>query len=84
MFKIVRPPEMMDIEFHRTSFWSLLGDMLLRRLNYSYRRGELSTSQKQAVIVLIKKRDRDRRQINNWRPISMINVDVKMGTKAIA
>lgn len=42
-------------------------------------------TKKQAVIVLIEKKDRDRHQINNWRPIPLNNVDVKIiGTKAIA
>ena len=73
----------LTIEFYR-SFWSVLGEMLVKSLNYSYKHGELSSSQKEAVIVLIEKKDRDRRQIKNWRPISLINVDVKIGTKAIA
>ena len=29
-------------------------------------------------------KDKDRRNISNWRPISLINVDVKIGSKAIA
>lgn len=41
-------------------------------------------TKKQAVIVLIEKKDRDRHQINNWRPIPLNNVDVKIGTKAVA
>ena len=53
-------------------------------LNYSYDHGELSQSQKEAVITLIQKKDKDRRLIKNWRPISLVNVDVKIGTKAIA
>ena len=73
----------LTIEFYR-SFWPVLGEMLVKSLNYSYKHGELSSSQKEAVIVLIDKKDRDRRQIKNWRPISLINVDVKIGTKAIA
>ena len=73
----------LTIEFYR-SFWPVLGEMLVKSLNYSYKHGELSSSQKEAVIVLIEKKDRDRRQIKNWRPISLINVDVKIGTKAIA
>ena len=72
----------LTIEFYR-SFWPVLGEMLVKSLNYSYKHGELSSSQKEAVIVLIEKKDRDRRQIKNWRPISLINVDVKIGTKAI-
>ena len=73
----------LTIEFYR-SFWPVLGEMLVKSLNYSYKHGELSSSQREAVIVLIEKKDRDRRQIKNWRPISLINVDVKIGTKAIA
>ena len=53
-------------------------------LNFSYRHGELSTTQKEAVITLIEKKNRDRRLIKNWRPISLVNVDVKIGSKAIS
>ena len=53
-------------------------------LNYAYFYGKLSNSQKQAVITLIEKKDKDRRWIKNWRPISLVNVDVKIGSKAIA
>lgn len=42
-------------------------------------------TKKKVVIVLIEKKDRDRHQINNWRPIPLNNVDVKIiGTEAIA
>ena len=58
---------------------------MVESLNYSYDHGELSNSQKRAIITLIeKKKDKDRRVIANWRPISLINVDVKIATKAIA
>ena len=53
-------------------------------LNYAYFHGELSNSQKQAVITLIEKKDKDRRWIKDWRPISLVNVDVQIGSKAIA
>ena len=39
-------------------------------------RGQLSNSQKQAMITLLEKKDR--RFIKNWRPISLINVDVRL------
>jgi len=41
---------------------------------------------KQAIITLIEKKGKDRRYmyISNWRPILLINVDAKIGSKAIA
>ena len=66
------------------AFWNLLGHQLTDALNYSYEHGELSNSQKQAIIRLIDKKDRDRRYIKNWRPISLLNVDVKIASKALA
>ena len=53
-------------------------------LNFSYDYGELSISQKGAIITLIEKKDKDKRNLSNWRPISLVNVDVKIGSKAIA
>ena len=61
-----------------------LGKLLVSTLNYSFDHGELSTSQKQAVIVLIQKKDRDSRLIKNRRPISLMNVDAKIASKALA
>ena len=58
--------------------------MLVESLNYSYIHEELSTSQKEPIITLIEKKDRDRRLIKIWRPTSLVNVDVKIGSKAIA
>ena len=57
---------------------------MVTTFNYSFSNGELSTSQKQAVITLIQKKDRDARFIKNWRPISLLNVDLKIASKAIA
>ena len=53
-------------------------------LNSAYEYGELSNSQKQAIITLLEKNEKDKRYISNWRPISLINVDVKIGSYAIA
>ena len=50
----------------------------------SFREGQLSSSQRQAVIVLIEKNDKDKRFLKNWRPISLIDVDAKIASKAIA
>lgn len=53
-------------------------------LNYAYFYGELSNTQKQAVITLIKKKDKDGIDQNLETNISRLNVDVKIGSKAIA
>ena len=44
----------------------------------------LSISQRQAVIKLIEKKDRDKHVIKNCRPISLLNVDTKILPKAIS
>lgn len=56
----------------------------MESLQFSHVHGQLSTSQKQALIILLEKKDKDRRFIKNWRPISLINVDVKIASKAMA
>ena len=70
-------------EFYK-KFWNLLGRLLTDSLNHSYIHGELSNSQKQAIIRLIEKKGKDRRYIKNWRPISLLNVDTKIASKALA
>ena len=39
---------------------------------------ELSTSQRQAIIKLIEKKDKDKKIITNWRPIPLSNMDYKI------
>ena len=73
----------LTVEFYK-AFSNVLGEFMVNSLNDSYDRGELSNSQKEAIITLIEKKDKDKRYLSNWRPISLINVDVKIGSKAIA
>ena len=47
-------------------------------------RDQLSNSQRQAVIVFIEKKDKDKCFLKSWRPIPLINVDAKISSKAIA
>ena len=70
-------------EFYNT-FWPILGNLLVDSLNTAHIQGKLSNSQRQAIITLIEKKDKDRRHIENWRPISLLNVDYKIGSKASA
>ena len=66
------------------AFFNDLNQYLVDSLNFSLVNGEFSSSQKQAVITLIEKKDRDKRILKNWRPISLIKVDVKIASKALA
>ena len=44
----------------------------------------MSRSPKQALITLIEEKGKDRSLIENWRPISLVNVDAKIMSKVIA
>ena len=50
----------------------------------SYQNGELSTSQIQAVIKLIEKKDKDKKLIKNWWPVLLLNADTKFISKVLA
>ena len=45
----------LTVEFYR-AFWHVLGKFIVDSLNDSYDRGELSNSQKEAIITLIEKK----------------------------
>ena len=45
---------------------------------------ELCTSQSKAIIKLIENIDKNKRLIQNWRPISLLIVDVKIISKALS
>ena len=65
-------------------FWDNIKNSLSNSIKKSFISGELSTSQKQAVIKLIEKKERDKWLIKNWRPISLLNIDTKLISKVIA
>ena len=65
-------------------FFRNIGSLLVESINNLFEVGELSSSQKQAMIVLIGKKESDKRLIKNWRPISLLNVDTKILSKALA
>ena len=56
----------------------LMGTVLVDSLNTAFVHGKLSNSQRQGIIRLIEKKDKDKRFVENWRPISLLNVDYKI------
>ena len=70
------------VEFYKI-FWPLMGKLMTDSFNEAFCKKEMSSSQKQA-ITLIEKKGKDRNYRENWRPISLINVDAKIASKIIA
>ena len=70
-------------EFYET-FWEEIKTRLCNSIKKSYQNEELSISQRQAVIKLIEKKDKDKKLIKNWRPISLLNIDTKRISKVLA
>ena len=64
------------------AFWDDLGDSLSLVLNERFRLGLLTDSQRGSLLRLIHKKD-DVRLPKNWRPISLLNTDYKLASKAI-
>lgn len=73
----------LTIEFYK-HFWQHLKQPLFNSVLHSRIKGFLSVSQRQAIIKLLEKKDKDKRYIENWRPISLLNVDTKIISKAFA
>ena len=69
------------IEFYK-KLWNILADQLVDVFNYSFQLEEMTTSQRQAIITLIDKKGKDRSYLENWRPISLFNVDAKMASRS--
>ena len=64
-------------------FWPLLGKKLTRVCNYVFQTACLAVSQRRGVITLLFKLG-DRTQHKNWRPITLLNTDYKILSKALA
>ena len=59
------------------TFWKDIKDVFLNSCRAAKLKKEWSTSQRQAVIKLIEKKDKDKKRfIKNWRPISLLNMDL--------
>ena len=54
----------MTVEFY-LGFWPLVGKYVVNVLNFAHEQGQLSNRQKQAMITLAEKKDKDGRLIKN-------------------
>jgi len=64
--------------------WPIAGPIILKAWDFSNKIGITSTSQRESVITLLDKKGKDRTKIENLRPISLSNCDIKLCTKALA
>ena len=69
-------------EFYKY-FWNVIEDQLMNSIKEARKKKKLNISQRQAVIKLVEKKDRDKRYIKNWCPLSLLNVDCKILSKAL-
>ena len=64
-------------------FWNVIASPFVNAINCSFQKGQLSVTQRQGVISLLPKKDRNPLFLKNWRPISLLNCDYKIASKAI-
>ena len=65
-------------------FFDILGQDLVDCFNASYKAIDMSISQRRGVITLIPKEDSYLFSLNNWHPITLLNLDYKIAPKVIA
>ena len=57
---------------------------MVKSFNESYEKGKIGESQKLAVTTVIEKGNDRTLLTKNWRPISSLNVDYKIASRAIS
>ena len=65
-------------------FWDDIKDTFMKLLKESKKLKYFCTSQRQAIIKLLEKPNKDKRYISNWRPILLLNFDLKIISKFLA
>ena len=75
-------PDGFTPEFY-LKFWSLLAPLLLLLFNLCFDDQHLPESMQISVTRLLYKKRGDIKDLKNWRPISLLNVDYKILSKAI-
>jgi hypothetical protein len=70
-------------EFYKF-FWKNISEFVVDSLNFAFDNNKLSADQQRGLITLVPKKDKDRCILKNWRPLSLLNMDYKIGTKALA
>ncbi|KAJ3593499.1 hypothetical protein NHX12_005833 [Muraenolepis orangiensis] len=72
----------LSVEFYK-AYWDVLSHDLLDVFNESLASGSMPVSCRRAVITLLPKKG-NLQDIKNWRPVSLLCVDYKLPSKALA
>ena len=70
-------------EFYKI-FWNDVKSYYVKSLNYSFENGNMTAMQKQGLISLLPKTNNELSNLNNWRPLTLLNTDYKIITKTIS
>ena len=70
-------------EFYKF-FWDYVKQNVVESINYGFEKRQLSICQRRGIITLVPKKDKPTNLLGNLRPISLLNTDYKIATKAIA
>ena len=73
----------LTFEFYK-KFWSYLGFFLVEAANHSYASKCLPEKLSSGIISLLPKGDKNKEQLNNWRPLTLLSVEYKLISGCIA
>ena len=66
-----------SVEFYKC-FWNDINDLLLQSNQFSYDAGVLTDTQREDIIILIPKRNKNPLLTSTYRPITLLNIDYKI------
>ena len=72
-----------SFEFYKF-FWRNIKHHVSRAVDYAFDKNRLAVSQSMGIISIIPKGEKDKRYLNNWRPLCLLNSLYKMISGAIA
>ena len=58
-------------------FWRQIGHFILRSINYGYEKGNLFITQRQGLITCIPKENKPKQFLQNWRPLTLLDIVIK-------
>ena len=72
----------LSVEFYKC-FWEDIKHIVIDSLNEGYEKKQLSCTQSQGILTLLYKKG-DKKLLDNWRPISLLNIDYKLAARILS